>query len=87
MKSSIFAVTVVMQSVLAFGDSQVVNGIEWRYLSDDGGVVLCSGERDEWDDYRGGTTIDVATCGDVVVPNELGGLPVTMHYHPIGKCA
>ncbi len=71
MKRSHILMLLVAQSLVSFANTVFTNGVEWTYAVLDGGVKI----GDASTNYRSGA-IPTSTSGELVIPNELGGLPV-----------
>ncbi len=67
-----------LSPTLAKGDTETVDGIEWRYYVRNGEAVVAYSPNSQWS-----AAVPYDTSGDIVVPSELGGYPVTQ----IGYCA
>ena len=75
MKKIIVIVAAIAAGV-SLGDTQTVNGVEWRYTIDGGSVTLNSGSRNEWGDVEEGACVCDSISGDIEIPSKLGGWPV-----------
>lgn len=69
----IAAIAASIQSLSAFADTEVVDGIEWYYTVADGTASISRrGMR-----IGGGPTIPSSTSGNITIPSMLGGCSVT----------
>ena len=59
--------SLLVMPLLAFADTETVDGIVWHYAVRDGHAIVGEGDR----------AIAQLVRGNVVVPSELGGFPVT----------
>ena len=57
-------------SIMSFADTETVGGITWKYTVTSGKATIMGSQ-------TGVSAIPVTTEGDIVVPCELGGCPVT----------
>lgn len=67
-----FAGLVVFVSLLFRADSEIVEGVKWRYEVSDGSAIIGRGRSWAWPR----AAISTATGGDVVIPLSLGDKPV-----------